>query len=155
MVAAEHCPNNSQIVQSQESSSGTHLESSDRFSNWQYPDINEGMPRKYNWVVQNKENLRLGYKTDIGAFSYINAKYGIVLEDYVQIGSHCSVYSVSTIDDKKGPVVLKRNCRIGSHSTIMPGVTVGEDAIVGAHSFVNHDVPDGAVVAGVPAKSLM
>ena len=74
------------------------------------------------------------------------------MEDFVQVGSHCAIYSVSTIDDKSGPVILKKNARIGSHSTIMPGVTIGEDAIVGAHSFVNKDVPDGAVVVGVPAK---
>ena len=103
-------------------------------------------------MVQNKNNLQLGYRTDIGAVTYINAKYGVTIEDHVQIGSHCSIYSVSTIDDKQGPVHLKKNCRIGSHSTIMPGVTVGENAVVGAHSFVSGDVPDGAVVFGVPAK---
>ncbi len=59
--------------------------------------------------------------------------------------------SVSTIDGKQGPVVLKKNCRIGSHSTIMPGVTVGENPIVGTHSFVNRNVGDGKVVVGVPA----
>lgn len=129
-------------------------EGSDRFSGWQYPVIEDGRPTKYNWVVQHKENFKLGYKTDIGAFTYINAKNGVIMEDYVQLGSHCSVYSVSTIDDKSGPVMFKRNCRIGSHSTIMPGVTVGENAVVGAHSFVNQDVPAGTFVAGVPAKAL-
>ncbi len=76
----------------------------------------------------------------------------MTLEDEVQIGSHCAVYSVSTIDGKEGPVVLKRNCRIGSHSVIMPRVTVGEDAIIGVFSFVTKDVPAGAVAYGVPAK---
>ena len=79
---------------------------------------------------------------------------GVGPGDEVQIGSHCSIYSVSTIDNRQGPVVLKRNCRIGTHSVIMPGVTVGENAVVGAHSIVNRDVPDGAVVAGVPAKRI-
>jgi acetyltransferase-like isoleucine patch superfamily enzyme len=92
--------------------------------------------------------------TDIGAFTYINAKHGVTIGDFVQIGSYCSIYSVSTIDDKTGPVVLKKNCKVGSHSTIMPGVTVGENTIIGAHSFVNRDVADNVVVAGVPAKSL-
>jgi len=124
----------------------------DRFKDWQYPEIVEGRPTKYNWIVQHVDHFKLGYKTDIGAFTYINAKYGVHLEDFVQVGSHCAIYSVSTIDDKSGPVILKKNARIGSHSTIMPGVTIGEDAIVGAHSFVNRDVPDGAVVFGVPAK---
>ncbi len=126
----------------------------DRFNDWEYPEIEEGRPTKYNWVVQHKDNLSLGYKTDIGAFTYINAKYGVVIEDYVQIGSHCSIYSVSTIDEKTGKVILKKNCKIGTHSVIMPGVTVGENAIVGAFSFVNRDVSDNTIVAGVPAKKI-
>lgn len=126
--------------------------STNRFKNWQYPEIEEGNPTKYNWVVQNKEGLELGFATDIGAFSYINAKYGVVIEDEVQIGSHCSIYSISTIDDKHGKVVLKKNCKIGSHSTILPNVTVGENSIIGAHSLVLCDIPDNVVAFGVPAK---
>lgn len=126
----------------------------DRFKDWQYPEIEDGKPTQYNWVVQHKDNLQLGYKTDIGAFTYINAKFGVTIENHVQIGSHCSIYSVSTIDDKHGPVVLKRNCKIGSHSIVMPGVTIGENAVVGAHSFVNREVLDDTVVAGVPAKAI-
>jgi len=126
----------------------------DRFSGWQYPEIEDGKSTRYNWVVQHKDHFLLGFKTDIGAFTYINAKYGVIIEDYVQIGSHSSVYSISTIDDKKGPVILKKNCRIGSHSTIMPGVTIGENAVVGAHSFVNRNVDANAVVVGVPAREI-
>ncbi len=125
---------------------------SDRFKDWQFPEIIDGKPTKYNWVVQHKDNLKLGYKTDIGAFTYINAQYGVTIEDHVQIGSHCAIYSVSTIDDKTGPVFLKKKCRIGSHSTIMPGVIIGENAVVGAHSFVNRDIPDNVTAVGVPAK---
>lgn len=124
----------------------------DRFDNWQYPEIEEASPTKYNWLVQNKTGLRLGYKTDIGAFTYINAKYGVTIEDFVQIGSHCSIYSISTIDEKTGPVTLKKGCRVGSHSVVMPGVTIGENAIVGAFSFVNADIPANAVAFGVPAR---
>jgi acetyltransferase-like isoleucine patch superfamily enzyme len=123
-----------------------------RFQDWKFPEIEEGKPTRYNWVVQNKENLSLGAYTDIGAFTYINAKHGVTLEEYVQIGSHCSLYSVSTIDNKEGSVILKRNCRIGTHSVIMPGVTVGENSIVGAFSFVNADIPPGVIAFGVPAR---
>ena len=124
----------------------------DRFMEWTFPDIEEGKLTRYNWLVQHKDNLELGFKTDIGAFTYINAKYGVKIEDYVQIGSHCSIYSVSTIDNKQGQVVLKKNCKIGSHSVIMPGVSIGENSIVGAHSFVTEDIPDNIVAAGVPAR---
>jgi len=123
-----------------------------RFKDWEYPVILEGKPTKYNWLVQHKKNLALGCKTDIGAFTYINAKYGVTIEDLVQVGSHCSIYSVSTIDDKEGKVILKKNCRIGSHSVIMPGVTVGENAVVGAFSFVTNNIPDNAMAYGVPAN---
>jgi acetyltransferase-like isoleucine patch superfamily enzyme len=124
----------------------------DRFENWKQPEIIDGKPTEYGWIVKNKANFKLGKKTDIGAFCYINAKNGVTIEDEVQIGSHCSVYSVSTIDNKEGQVVLRRNCKIGSHSTIMPGITIGENSIIGAFSFVNKDIPDNVVAFGIPVK---
>jgi acetyltransferase-like isoleucine patch superfamily enzyme len=123
-----------------------------RFKNWVPPIIEEGKLTKYNWLVQHKENLKLGLRTDIGAFTYINAKNEVVIEDEVQVGSHCSIYSISTVDNKEGPVKLKKNCKIGSHCVIMPGVTVGENSVVGAFSFVNEDIPTNVVAFGVPAK---
>ena len=62
------------------------------------------------------------------------------------------MYSESTIDNKVGQIILKKNCKIGSHSVIMPGVIVGENSIVGAFSFVNKDVQENVVAAGVPIK---
>lgn len=123
-----------------------------RFENWKKPKIIEGKLTKYNWVVQNLEGLVLGSKTDIGAFTYINALHGVVIEDNVQIGSHCSIYSVSTIDNNTGKVTLKNNCKVGSHSTILPGISIGKNSIIGAHSLVNKDIPDNVVAMGVPAK---
>ena len=124
----------------------------DRFKDWKFPEVEEGKLTKYNWMVQNKDGLKLGYKTDIGAFTYINAKNVVVIEDFVQVGSHCSLYSASTIDNKEGKITLKKNCKIGSHSVVMPGVTIGENTIIGAFSFVNKDVPENVVAAGVPIK---
>lgn len=123
-----------------------------RFKGWTYPEFNEKGMTKWNWMCQYHENLQLGRNTDIGAFTYINAKYGVEIQEDVQIGSHCSIYSWSTIDDKKGKVAIKKNARIGSHSLVMPGVTVGENAVIGAFSFVTHDVPDSTTVFGVPAR---
>lgn len=125
-----------------------------RFAEWKKPELEEGKLTKWNWMVQGVSKLALGERTDIGAFTYINAKFGVEIEDDVQIGSHCSIYSQSTIDNKQGKVILKKNCRIGSHSVIMPGVTIGENSIVGACSFVNKDVPPNVIVAGVPARIL-
>ncbi len=52
------------------------------------------------------------------------------------------------------PTLVRRGASIGSNATILCGVTVGIGAIVGAGSVVTHDVPDGTVVAGVPARVL-
>ena len=128
------------------------MNSDKRFDKWEYPKINEGELTKYNWIVNNIENFKLGYKTDIGAFTYINAKNGVIIEDYVQIGSHCSIYSLSTIDNKSGEVLLKENCRIGSHSVVLPNVTIGKNSIIGAHSLVTDSIPDNVIAVGCPVK---
>ena len=56
-----------------------------RFSKWEYPEIKDGQPTKYNWLVQNLDGFVLGTDTDIGSFSYINALNGVVIEDNVQV----------------------------------------------------------------------
>jgi acetyltransferase-like isoleucine patch superfamily enzyme len=103
-------------------------------------------------MVQHTSKLKMGKMVDIGAFTYINAKYGVTIEDNVQIGSHCSIYSISTIDDKHGAVVLEKNCKIGTHSVVMPNVRVGKNSVVGAFSFVVQDIPESVVAFGVPAR---
>lgn len=119
---------------------------------WVKPKIEEGKLTEWNWMVQGVENFKLGENTDIGAFSYINARAGVEIEDNVQIGGGVKIYSISTIDGKSGKVVLKKNCRVGAQSVIMPGVIIGENSVVGALSFVNKDIPDNVVAFGVPAK---
>ncbi len=125
---------------------------SDRFDEWKQPVIEEGKLTRWNWMVQGVHGLKLGKKTDIGAFTYINASNEVEIGDNVQIGSHCSIYSVSTIDGKKGKVVLGENACLGSHSVVMPGVTIGKNSIIGAFTFVNKDIPDDVIAVGVPAK---
>lgn len=128
------------------------MKESKRFKHWKYPEFDEREMTKWNWLCQHHENLKLGKHVDVGAFTYINAKNGVVIEDNVQLGSHCSIYSISTIDDKQGKITLKKNCRIGTHSVVMPGVIIGEKSIIGAFSFVNQDIPDNVLAQGIPAK---
>ncbi|MVV52327.1 N-acetyltransferase [Pseudomonas sp. PB120] len=77
---------------------------------------------------------------------------GVVIEDDVFIGPR-----VVTLNDKLtgGAMVYPRICRgakIGGGSVILPGVTIGENAVVGAGSVVTKDVPAGATVVGNPAR---
>ena len=84
---------------------------------------------------------------------------GITIEDDVQIGPRVNLTSENhPLDptDRKTvipkAVVIKRNAWIGAGATILPGVTVGENAIVAAGAVVSRDVPANTVVAGIPAK---
>jgi acetyltransferase-like isoleucine patch superfamily enzyme len=119
---------------------------------WARPVIKHSKLTKYNYIVQYPENLKLGKNFDIGTFTYINCRYGVEIGNEVQIGSHCSIYSHSTIDNKKGPVILKNGCKIGTHSTIMPNVIIGENSVVAAYSFVNKSIPKDELWTGIPAK---
>jgi len=125
-----------------------------RFTHWQRPQFDQNGMTKWQWLCQYQENLNLGENTDIGAFTYINAKFGVLIEADVQIGSHCSIYSHNTIDNTRGKVIIKQGAKIGSHTVILPGVTIGKNALIGAHSLVKEDVKDNAVVAGVPVKEI-
>jgi len=119
---------------------------------WKKPIIKHSKLTKYNYIVQYPENLKTGKNFDIGTFTYLNCKYGVEIQDNVEIGSHCSIYSNSTIDSKKGGVILKKGCKIGTHSTIMPNVTIGENSIIAAYSFVKDNVPKNELWVGIPAK---
>jgi len=125
---------------------------SERFPDWKLPEFDESGMTKWQWKCQYHENLELGPLTDIGSFTYINARFGVEIQEGVEVGSHCSIYSHSTIDDKQGKVVIKKGAKIGSHSVVMPGVTIGENAVIGAFSFVNKDIPAGSVAFGVPVR---
>lgn len=59
-----------------------------------------------------------------------------------------------TLPEKKNYIVIGNDVWVGANSIILPGVTVGDGAIIGAGAVVSHDVPPYAVVAGVPAKIL-
>ena len=121
---------------------------------WQKPIIKHSKLTKYNYLIQYPENLKTGKNFDIGTFTYINCHFGVEIQDNVQIGSHCSIYSHSTIDLKKGKVILKKNCKIGTHSTIMPNITIGENSIIAAYSFVTKNVSKNELWGGIPAKKL-
>ncbi|GAB3490415.1 sugar O-acetyltransferase [Spirosoma knui] len=84
---------------------------------------------------------------------------GITIEDDVQIGPSVNLTSENHPLDPANrktvlprAIVIRRNAWIGAGATILPGVTVGENAIVAAGAVVSRDVPPNTVVAGVPAK---
>ena len=121
---------------------------------WIKPIYDENGMTQWYWRVIRVENFKLGERVEIGSFTIIDAKEGVTIEDNVKIGWSCSILSNSTIDNKKGKIILKKDCKIGANSVILPGIIVGENATVGANSLVNKNIPSNETWVGTPARKI-
>jgi acetyltransferase-like isoleucine patch superfamily enzyme len=124
-----------------------------------------GDETKVGAFVEVQKNAKIGRRCKISSHTFICE--GVTIEDNVFIG-----HSVTFINDaypraanadgtlqteadwKVEPTLVKKGASIGSGSTILSKVTIGENAIVGAGSVVTRDVPANVIVAGNPAKLL-
>jgi acetyltransferase-like isoleucine patch superfamily enzyme len=115
--------------------------------------------------VEIQKNARVGRNVKISSHTFICE--GVDVEDDVFIGHNVSFikdrYPAATnprgelqteADWKVTPTLVRRGASIGTSATILCGVTIGRNAIVGAGSVVTRDVPENAIVAGNPARIL-
>ena len=122
-----------------------------------------GAETKVGAFVEIQKQARIGERCKVSSHSFVCE--GVTIEDEVFIGHGVmftnDVYPASTTSEgglqteadwKVIKTLVKRRASIGSNSTIIAGVTIGEGALVGAGAVVTHDVPDHAIVAGVPAR---
>ncbi|WP_424348671.1 DapH/DapD/GlmU-related protein [Latilactobacillus sp. 5-91] len=124
-----------------------------------------------NQSISTTTEIRLPFRTDYGANTvigrhvFINSNLmlvdlgGITIADYVLVGPNVTIISVNhpkeaqyRHDVELNPVAIEKNAWLGANSTILPGVTVGKNAIVAAGAVVTHDVPADTTVAGIPAR---
>lgn|SRR5574341_787803 len=124
-----------------------------------------GDDSKIGTFVEIQRGARIGKRVKISSHTFICE--GVTIGDEVFIGHNVSFindkYPRSTNEDgslqtdadwQLETTLVKRRASIGTGSTILCGVTIGESAIVGAGSVVTHDVPDHTIVAGNPARIL-
>ncbi len=118
---------------------------------------------KIGCFVEIQKNARVGKNVKVSSHTFICE--GVTIEDDVFVGHNVSFindkYPRSTVaggglqteaDWKVVPTLVKRGVSIGTSSTILCGVTIGENTIVGAGSVVTKDLPANVIAAGVPAR---
>jgi acetyltransferase-like isoleucine patch superfamily enzyme len=114
----------------------------------------------YRWM-----GVRVGHDVFIGLDAYLDDQFPelIVIEDGVTISFRVTIavhddarrmdrVSPGKLDGTVAPVVLKRGCYLGAGCLLLPGVTIGERAVVGSGAVVTRDVPPGKIAVGVPAR---
>ncbi len=107
------------------------------------------------------KNITIGKNVFINAACRFQDQGGIIIEDGALIGHGVTLATLNhglepahRHDLHPKPIHIGKGVWIGSNAVILPGVTVGDHAVVAAGAVVTRDVPPGAVVAGVPAKKI-
>ncbi|TDL31989.1 sugar O-acetyltransferase [Jeotgalibacillus sp. S-D1] len=108
------------------------------------------------------KNITIGKNVFFNTGCSFQDRGGIVIGDGTMIGMNVTIATLNhglPLETRNttfsSPVVIGKNGWIGSNATILPGVTIGNNAVVAAGAVVTKDVPDNTVVAGVPAKFVM
>jgi len=122
-----------------------------------------GDQSKIGTFVEIQRGAKIGTRVKVSSHTFICE--GVTIEDEVFVGHNVSFindrYPRATMEDGQlqsdadwnlEPTLVKRRASIGTGSTILCGVTIGENAIIGAGSVVTKDVPANAIVAGNPAR---
>ena len=139
------------------------------------PDATVGEGSRIGNFVLIRDNTQIGQGCTIG--SYVDIEGDVIIGDFVSLQSACYITRGVVIEDQVfcGPRIITMNdkrmvyrrtnlvfersaprilhgARVGGGSVLLPGVTVGENALVGAGSVVTKDVPNFAIVLGNPAR---
>lgn len=121
--------------------------------------FDEGTSIYENSYVYGK--VRVGRNTWIGPFTILDGSGGLKIGDYCSISSGAQIYTHETVEwaltggkaqYKYAPVSIGNCCFVGSLTIVRMGVKIGDQVLIGAHSFVNNDIPNNSIAMGCPAR---
>ncbi len=118
--------------------------------------IREALIELRLWRLRKLAGMDIGRDTKISLRADLDMTNprGVHIGDGTLIAFHAVVFAHDLSRHFHTHTYIGRNCFIGAHAIIMPGVTIGDQCIVGAGSVVTHDVPGGSIVGGNPARIL-
>ena len=128
-----------------------------RISRWCYLHHIPFVPKLVTLLIFLVYNSKVPYQAKIGKGTKLGyGGIGVVIHSKAQIGNYCSIGQQVTIGGGNsrypGLPIIGNHVRISKGAIVFGGITIGDNAIIGANAVVNKPVPDNAVVAGVPAK---
>lgn len=122
----------------------------------------DGVSIQFPVMITHPESIEFGDRVSLAAFVHIWGKGGVTIGNRVMIGAHTAITSLthdynesdmySSLVEK--PVIIGDDVWIGSNCVIVPGVRIGNGAVVGAGSVVTRNVESNAIVAGGPARPI-
>jgi len=131
----------------------------DRWERAKELGFGEGSSIYHNSYVYGK--VKIGKKTWVGPLVLLDGSSGLEIGDFCSISSGVQIYTHDTVEwaisggkleYKKAPTKIGNCCYIGPQSVIAKGVTIGDHCIIGACSFVNHDIPRNSIAVGIPCE---
>ena len=106
------------------------------------------------------KNILIGKDSVVGEFAFLDGRDKLVIGDHTDIASQVLIYnSEHDINDElftahNQPVIIGNYVFIGPRAVVLPGVTIGDGAVIAAGAIVTKDVPKGKIFGGVPAKEI-
>lgn len=127
------------------------------------PNLGENCTILSPFVTDYGCYCQIGHDTFINHNAYLMDGGGITIGHHCFIGPNCGMYTAihPTLAEERNdglekalPIAIGDNCWIGADVTILPGVTIGSNTIIGAKSVVTKDIPDNVIAVGNPCRVL-
>jgi acetyltransferase-like isoleucine patch superfamily enzyme len=118
------------------------------------------------WLGEKQGSIRLGEQVYVGPYAYLGtSSHKLEIGADTMIGAHSYIITENHGTQRKdipyarqgyvgADIIIGKNVWLGCHATILPGVTIGDNAIIGAGAVVTKNVPSGETWAGVPARNI-